>query len=64
MMTIKLISTISNQLKDKLGVSEELEEKELKLFGQLVEMALFSFGRKIKEVEKKDFDSFFLRQNG
>jgi hypothetical protein len=60
----KLISTISNQLKDKLGVSEELEEKELKLFGQLVEMALFSFGRKIKEVEKKDFDSFFLRQNG
>jgi hypothetical protein len=55
----KVISTASNQLIDKLAVGGKLEEKELKLFGQLVEMALFSFGRKIKEVEKKNFDSFF-----
>ena len=60
----KVISKVSAQLIDKLGVSAELEERELKLFGQLVEMTLFSFGRKIKEVEKKEFDSFFLRQNG
>ena len=43
----KVISKVSDQLIDKLGVSSELEEKELKLFGQLVEMALFSFGRMI-----------------
>lgn len=59
----KVISTVSNQLIDKLGLSSELKEKELKLFGQLVEMALFSFGRKIKKVEKKNFDSFFPRPN-
>lgn len=59
----KVISKVSDQLIDKLGVNKKLEEKELKLFGQLVEMALFSFGRKIKEVEKKDFDSFFPPQN-
>ena len=58
----KVISKVSEQLIDKLGVSAELEERELQLFGQLVEMALFSFGRKIKKVEKKDFDSFFPRQ--
>ena len=55
---------VSNQLIDKLGISAQLKEKELRLFGQLVEVALFSFDREIKEVEKKDFDSFFLSQNG
>lgn len=59
----KVISTLSNQFIEKLGVSAELEESELRLFDQLVEMALFSLGRKIKEVEKKEFDSFFPRPN-
>lgn len=49
----EFITMMSNQLIDKLDLSKELEDRELKLFGQLVEMALFSFGRKIKKVEKK-----------
>lgn len=58
----KVISTLSNQFIEKLGVSAELEESELRLFDQLVEMALFSLGRKIKEVEKKSLIHFFRAQ--
>lgn len=59
-----LIAKVSNELIKKLRVDKELEEEELKLFGQLVEMALFSFGKKIKKEEKIDFDSLFLPHNG
>lgn len=48
-----LIQKVSANLTQKLKIRDKLTEEEQKIFGQLVEMALFSFGRKIKGAGKK-----------
>lgn len=48
-----LIQKVSANLTQKLKIQEKLTEEEQKIFGRLVEMALFSSGKKIKGAGKK-----------
>ena len=48
-----LIQKVSANLTQKFKIQDKLTEEEQKIFGQLVEMALFSLGRKIKGAGKR-----------
>lgn len=48
-----LIIQVSNGLLDELEIKDKLNQQEQEIFGQLVEMALFSLGRKIGCVRRR-----------